>query len=238
MRYYTHIGTGNYHSKTSRIYTDYGLFTSDKELGEDVRKVFVQLTSLGKVSKLNKLLQSPFTLHSSLIKKIDREAEHARKGKPARIVVKVNSIDEPQLIQALYRASIARVKINLIVRGVCCVRPGVPGISENIEVRSIIGRFLEHSRIYSFENGGEPEVYGASADFMRRNMSRRVESCFPIEGKKLVDRIRSDLELYLRDNCQAWRLSSDGSYTKVQRLADEPIVSAQFSLLEQLADTV
>lgn len=237
LRYYTHLGTGNYHSKTSRIYTDYGLFTSDKELGEDVRRVFVQLTSLGKVSKLNKLLQSPFTLHSSLLKKIDREAEHARNGRPARIIVKVNSVDEAQLIQALYRASMAGVEINLIVRGVCCLRPGIPGISDNIRVRSIIGRFLEHSRIIAFENGGEPEIYGASADFMRRNMFRRVESCFPIEGKKLIERIRADLELYLKDDCQAWQLNSDGSYSKaVSPNGKEQPISAQCTLLEQLAE--
>ena len=237
LHYYTHLGTGNYHSKTSRIYTDYGLFTRDKELGEDVRRVFLQLTSLGKVSKLNKLLQSPFTLHSSLVKKIDREAEHARNGRSARIVAKVNSVDEPLLIQALYRASMAGVKIDLIVRGLCCLRPGVAGVSDNITVRSLVGRFLEHSRIFSFENGGEPEIYGASADMMRRNMFRRVESCFPIEGRKLIDRIRSDLDLYLRDNCQAWQLKSDGSYARVPIPGNgAAAVSAQCVLLEQLAD--
>jgi len=237
LRYYTQLGTGNYHSTTSRIYTDYGLFTSDKELGEDVRRVFLQLTSLGKVSKLNKLLQSPFTLHSTLMKKIEREIEHARAGTPARIVIKVNSMEEPQLIQALYRASMAGVKITLIVRGVCSLRPGVPGISENIEVRSIIGRFLEHSRIYWFENGGEPEIYAASADFMKRNMFRRVESCFPIENKKLADRIRQDMELYLQDNSQAWVLQPDGTYQRLAPAADGPCIRVQTALLEQLAES-
>ncbi|QSA95575.1 polyphosphate kinase 1 [Methylococcus sp. EFPC2] len=235
LRYYTHLGTGNYHSRTSRIYTDYGLFTCDKELGEDVRRVFVQLTSLGKVSRLNKLLHSPFTLHSSLIKKINREIEHARHGRSARIVIKINSVDEPQLIQALYRASMAGVKIVLIVRGVCCLRPGVAGVSENIEVRSIIGRFLEHSRVYYFENGGEPEIYAASADFMKRNMFRRVESCFPIENRKLGERIRADLARYLADNSQAWLLKVDGSYQRLTPAGGEE-VSVQAALLKQYAE--
>lgn len=234
LRYYTHLGTGNYHPKTARLYTDYGLFTSDKELGEDVRRVFVQLTSLGKMSRLNKLLQSPFTLHSSLLKKIEREVEHARQGRPARIIIKVNSVDEPQLIRALYRASMAGVQIKLIVRGLCCLRPGIAGVSENIEVHSIIGRFLEHSRIYWFDNGGEPEVYAASADFMKRNMFRRVESCFPIVHRKLVERIRGDLDLYLEDNNQAWLLQADGTYRRLTPPADQSPVRAQARLLEQL----
>jgi polyphosphate kinase len=238
LRYYTHLGTGNYHSKTARVYTDYALFSSDKELGEDVRRVFVQLTSLGKMSKLNKLLQSPFTLHSALIKKIEREAEHAAAGRPARIIIKLNAVDEPQLIRALYRASMAGVSVKLIVRGICCLRPGVPGVSENIEVRSIIGRFLEHSRVYWFDNGGDPDVFCASADFMKRNMFRRVESSFPIESKKLKDRIRADLELCLKDNSQAWLMQADGSYVRAQPPEGEPVVRAQSLLLEQLAETL
>jgi polyphosphate kinase len=232
LRYYTHLATGNYHPKTARAYTDYCLLTADQALGEDVRKVFVQLTSLGKVGKLNKLLQSPFTLHQSLLRKIDRETEHARAGRPARIVIKVNAVAEPQLIQALYRASMAGVEIRLIVRGICCLRPGIPGVSETIEVRSIIGRFLEHSRIYSFENGGHPEVYACSADFLARNMFRRVEACFPIENKKLMERIRDDLELCLKDDSQAWRLDSDGSYQRVSPQSPAGI-EAQSVLLER-----
>jgi len=238
LRYYTHLGTGNYHSKTARLYTDYSFFSSDKELGEDVRRVFVQLTSLGKMSKLNKLLQSPFTLHSTLIKKIEREIEHAGKGRPARIIIKLNSVNEPQLIRALYRASMAGVKIFLIVRGVCSLRPGVPGVSDNIEVRSIIGRFLEHSRVYWFENNGEPEVFCASADFMKRNMFRRVETCFPIEGKKLIERIRADLQLYLNDNTQAWLLQADGIYVRAGAKPEETPVRAQAELLGQLAESL
>jgi len=236
LRYYTHLGTGNYHSRTARAYTDYSLFSGDKALGEDVRRIFVQLTSLGKMSKLDKLLQSPFTLHSALVKKIERESEHARKGQLARAIIKVNSVEEPQLIRALYRASMAGVKIVLIVRGVCCLRPGVAGVSDNIEVRSIIGRFLEHSRVYWFENGGEPEVFCASADFMKRNMFRRVETCFPIENKKLAERIRADLELYLKDNSQAWLLQTDGSYVRAAPKEGEPAIRAQAALLGQLAE--
>ncbi|MGZ8215886.1 polyphosphate kinase 1 [Methylomagnum sp.] len=232
LRYYTHLATGNYHPRTARLYTDYCLLSADQALGEDVRKVFVQLTSLGKVGKLNKLLQAPFSLHQTLLRKIQRESEHAKAGRPARVIIKVNSVAEPQLIQALYRASMAGVEIKLIVRGICCLRPGVPGISENIEVRSIIGRFLEHSRIYAFENGGHPEVYAASADFLARNMFRRVEACFPIENKKLSDRIRDDLELYLKDDGQAWVLNSDGVYTRRTRQGQVGI-QAQAVLLER-----
>ncbi len=234
LRNYVHLGTGNYHPKTAQIYTDYGLFSCDKELGEDVRRVFAQLTSLGKVTKLNKLLQSPFTLHSRLLEKIEREINHAQDGRPARIIIKVNAIVEEQLIQALYRASQTGVEVKLIVRGVCCLRPGIPGVSENIEVRSIIGRFLEHARIYAFANDGNLEVYASSADLMNRNMFRRVEICFPIENKKLVSRIMHDLELYLKDNTQAWLLRPDGSYIQLLQTGNEEPVEAQTMLLNEL----
>lgn len=231
---YVHLGTGNYHPKTALLYTDYGLFSCDKELGEDVRRVFAQLTSLGKVTKLNKLLQSPFTLHKGLIDKIEREIRHARQGKPAKIIIKVNAIVEEQAIQALYRASQAGVVVKLIVRGVCCLRPGIPGVSENIEVRSIIGRFLEHGRVYAFENDGQQEVYTSSADLMNRNMFRRVEIFFPIENKKLHNRVLHDLDLYLRDNTQAWLLQPDGSYQRLVQATDDEPVQAQSMLLNEL----
>ncbi len=236
LRYYTHLGTGNYHSRTARIYTDYGLFTCDKVIGEDVQKVFNQLTSLGKVIKLHKLLQSPFTLHEGMLKKIQREQTLAEKGKPGRIIAKMNALVEPQIIQALYQASQAGVQIDLIVRGICALRPGVPGVSDNIRVRSIIGRFLEHPRVYYFGNDGNPEVFGASADWMERNLFHRVETCFPIEAKKLRDRVIGDLELYLRDNTQAWLLQPDGTYVLTRPGNDEP-VSAQQTLLEALAES-
>ncbi|HKJ87874.1 MAG TPA: polyphosphate kinase 1, partial [Gammaproteobacteria bacterium] len=172
LRHYVHLGTGNYHPRTARLYTDYGLFTTDPRMGEDVHKVFLQLTSLGRASDLNELLQSPFTLHDALREKIGRERENAEAGRPARIIVKINSLVEPKIIRDLYRASMAGVRIDLVVRGMCCLRPGVEGISENIRVRSVVGRFLEHTRVYYFENGGEPELFGSSADWMERNFFR------------------------------------------------------------------
>lgn len=228
---YVHLGTGNYHPKTAKLYTDYGLFSANKELGDDVRRIFVQLTSLGQVSKLNKLLQSPFTLHKGLIAKIEREIQHAQNHKPARIIFKVNAIVEEEVIKALYRASMAGVEIKLIVRGVCCIKPGIKGVSDNIEVRSIIGRFLEHTRVYVFGNDGNTEMYAASADLMHRNMFRRVEIGFPIENKKLQERILSDLAGYLKDNSQAWLLQSDGHYERVLRTTDE-VFQVQTALLQ------
>lgn len=231
LRNYVHLGTGNYHFKTALVYTDYGLLSCDKELGEDVRRVFAQLTSLGKVTKLNKLLQSPFTLHSGLMEKIEREIRHAKNGKSAKIIIQVNAVVEPQAIQALYRASQAGVKVQLIVRGMCCLRPNIKGVSENIEVRAIVGRFLEHSRIYAFENDGNQEVYASSADLMNRNMFKRVEICFPIENKKLMQRILRNLEWYLSDNSQAWILQADGSYLRAARLEGDSMIQAQSMLL-------
>ncbi|MGR9054052.1 MAG: polyphosphate kinase 1, partial [Gammaproteobacteria bacterium] len=234
LRNYVHLGSGNYHPKTALLYTDYGLFSCNKELGEDVRRVFAQLTSLGKVTRLNKLLQSPFTLHSGLIEKIEREIAHAEKGKKSGIIIKVNAVVEEQLIKALYRASQAGVKVRMIVRGVCCLKPGIPGVSDNIEVRSIIGRFLEHTRVYMFENDGNSEVYVASADMMNRNMFRRVEICFPIENKKLHNRIMSDLDVYLNDNNQAWLLQPDGHYLQLAPAKGEEPLQAQSEMLQSL----
>ena len=234
LRNYVHLGTGNYHPKTAQVYTDYGLFSCDKELGEDVRRVFAQLTSLGKVTKLNKLLQSPFTLHSGLIEKIEREILHAKNGKPAKIIIQVNAIVEEKSIQALYRASQAGVVVKLIVRGVCCLKPGILGVSENIEVRSIIGRFLEHARVYAFENGGEWEVFASSADLMNRNMFRRVEICFPIENKKLQNRVLQNLNLYLKDNTQSWLLQSNGNYQQLKKADTEEPFQAQAELMREL----
>jgi len=231
FRDYVHLGTGNYHPKTAEFYTDYGLFSADKQLGEDVRKVFVQLTSLGKVTKLDKLLQSPFTLHKGLMEKIEREIDFAKKGKKAKVIFKVNSVVEQQMMQALYRASQAGVQVKLIVRGICSLRPGIKGVSENIEVRSIIGRYLEHTRVYMFENGGKQEVYCSSADIMNRNMFRRVEACFPIENKQLKERILKDLNCYLKDNSQSWIMQSDGSY--LQSIPDGDVYRVQNELMAQ-----
>ncbi|OOZ38523.1 RNA degradosome polyphosphate kinase [Solemya pervernicosa gill symbiont] len=234
LRRYVHLGTGNYHPRTARLYTDYGLMTSNKDVGEDVQQIFGQLTSLGRVIKLNKLLSSPFTLHDAMIEKIEREIEHAKSGKDAHIIIKTNSLTEPQSIRALYRASMAGVKVDLIVRGVCRLRPGIEGVSENIRVRSIIGRFLEHTRVFYFHNGDEPEVFCASADWMDRNFFRRVETCFPVIAKDLRARVIHELGYYLNDSAQAWLLNSDGSYQRAVPEGDDEPFSAQRTLLAEL----
>jgi polyphosphate kinase len=223
LRQYAHLGTGNYHLRTARQYTDYGLFTADPQMCRDVHAVFLQLTSLGKVTKLHRLLQSPFTLAKQLLAKIDREAENAKKGKPASIIAKLNALVEPDVIQALYRASQAGVRVDLIVRGMCSLRPGVKGLSDNIVVRSIVGRFLEHHRAMLFANGGDPELYLSSADWMERNLFRRVEIAFPILDKKLRDRIVEHLHGYLADTAQTWLLQSDGSYQRPAKIEGKPI---------------
>ena len=230
LRHYAHLGTGNYHSRTAKLYTDYSLLTADPVLCADVHKVFQQLSGMGRARHIEQLLHAPFTLHEQIVAKIDREAEHARKGKRAHLIIKCNSLTEPKLIQALYRASRAGVECDLVIRGMCCLRPGIPGISENIRVRSIIGRFLEHTRVFHFHNDGKSEIWGSSADFMARNMFHRVETCFPLLDRKLAARVRKDLETYLVDNCQSWLLRSDGLYIKQQAGSAAPI-SAQETLL-------
>jgi polyphosphate kinase len=228
LRRYCHLGTGNYHTKTARLYTDYGLMTADEAIGEDIHEIFLQLTGLTRVPRLRRLLHAPFSLHQALMAKIEREAEHARGGKPARIIAKLNALTEPAIIQSLYRASRAGVDIDLIVRGICCLRPGVPGVSERIKVRSIVGRFLEHSRVYSFENAGEPEVYCGSADWMDRNLFRRIEVAFPVDAPELKARVVEDMRLYLEDDMQAWLLNQEGHYARV---AADGQISAQARLL-------
>ncbi|HKR35949.1 MAG TPA: polyphosphate kinase 1 [Steroidobacteraceae bacterium] len=236
LRRYCHCGTGNYHPDTARFYTDYGLFTCDEAVGEDLHELFLQLTSPTRVATMQKILQSPFTLHEALLEKTKREIALAQQGKPARVIAKLNALIEPQIIQALYHAAMAGVKVDLIVRGICALRPGIRGISENITVRSIVGRLLEHSRVYYFHNDGNPEIYCASADWMERNFFRRIEVCFPIERNQHRDRIVEDLETYLADNMQAWVLGPDGTYTRV--VADNaPAVSAQETLLRRYADS-
>lgn len=233
LRRYVHLGTGNYHAGNARLYTDYSFITCNKDVSEDVHKVFQQLTGMGKALSVKKLFHAPFTLHKSLLNLIDAEAEHAKAGNDARIIVKVNSLTEPKIIQALYRASQAGVKVDCIVRGMCRLVPGIKGVSDNISVRSIIGRFLEHTRVYYFCNNNEPKTFAASADWMERNLLSRVETCFPIEDEKLASRVIEELNMYLEDNCQAWELQSDGSYVKVQPGKDEEIYSAQQMLLEK-----
>jgi polyphosphate kinase len=221
LRRYCHLGTGNYHPRTARIYTDYGLFTCNEAIGTDVHEIFLQLTSLTQTPRLRRLLQSPFKLHEALCSLVERELNHALAGKSACIIVKVNALVDPQLIEALYRASGAGVQIELLVRGVCALRPGLPGISDNIRVRSVVGRFLEHSRVYWFENAGRPQLYLASADWMERSFLRRVEVAFPVLSARLRHRIREDLQHYLEDTCNAWLLGSDGQYRRAPQ-AGEP----------------
>lgn len=232
LRRYVHLGTGNYHARTARLYTDYGLLTSDQSVGEDVNKIFHQLTGMGRTSKLKKLLHAPFTLHKAIMSYIQTEIDNARADKEARIIAKMNALVEPEVIRKLYEASCAGVKIDLIVRGMCCLRPGVAGVSENIHVRSIIGRFLEHTRVFYFYHGGEELLYCSSADWMPRNFFNRVETCFPIEEKRPRDQVMTrGLLDYLSDNTQAWILQEDGRYRRAKHGSHKPR-SAQQSLLD------
>jgi len=232
LRRYVHLGTGNYHARTARLYTDYGLLTADQAVGEDVNKIFHQLTGLGRATKMKKLLQSPFTLHKALLEYVRAETKNARDGKQARIIAKMNALVEPEFIRSLYEASQAGVKIDLVVRGVCCLRPGIKGVSENISVRSIVGRFLEHTRVFYFYHGGEELLFCSSADWMPRNLFNRVEVCFPIDEKRPRDQIMNfGLLNYLSDNTQAWILQPDGNYKRARPGAHKPR-SAQQSLLE------
>ena len=236
LRRYVHLGTGNYHPRTARLYTDFGLFTSNEQMCADVNEVFTQLTGLGKAGKLNYLWQSPFSLHSQILRAIQNETKLAKAGKRAHIIAKMNALLEPAIIRALYEASQAGVKVDLIVRGVCALRPGVPGLSENIRVRSIIGRFLEHTRIFYFRNNLAHNVYLSSADWMDRNFFRRIEVCFPVLDKKLKKRVIDEgLKVYLQDNFQAWQMDSNGCYrAKIPRRSI--LKCAQSSLLQRLAD--
>ncbi len=231
---YVHLGTGNYHAGNARMYTDYGLMTTQPEIAEDVHRMFQELTGMGKMAKLKALLHAPFTLHSELLHLIAQETAFSQAGKAARIIIKVNALTEPQLIAALYHASNAGVQIDLIIRSICCLIPHVPGMSDNIRVRSIVGRFLEHTRVYYFEHGGEKKLYCASADWMGRNLFSRVETCFPILDARLKKRIFNDgLLNYLQDNQNAWELQADGQWQKAH--SDGPAHSAQRLLIEKNA---
>jgi polyphosphate kinase len=215
LRRYVHLATGNYHPRTARMYTDFGLMTANEEVCADVNEVFKQLTGLGRVSRMKHVWQSPFTLHKRTVAAIRNEAKLAAEGKPARIIAKMNALLEPQIIEELYLASNAGVKIDLVVRGVCALKPGIEGLSQNIRVRSVVGRFLEHSRVFYFLSGGDEDVYLASADWMDRNFFRRIELCFPVLDPALKRRvIREGLQPYLDDNCQAWEMSSEGIYER------------------------
>ena len=209
--------------------------TDHPGIGSDVHQIFMQLSGLAPAIELEHMLQSPFTLHPGVLDRIGRETEHAHAGKPARIIAKMNALNEPRVIRALYAASQAGVKITLVVRGACTLRPGVPGISDNIRVVSIVGRFLEHHRTYWFANDGQPELFCASADWLERNLLRRVEACFPILSPPLVQRIHEEvLDNYLADNTDAWELQADGSYRQLVPEDGAAPHSAQTWLLEKI----
>ncbi|WP_020559121.1 polyphosphate kinase 1 [Thiofilum flexile] len=237
LRQYIHLSTGNYHAGTAKAYTDFSLFTCNPDIAEDVHKVFHLLTGLGRMKGLKCLLDSPFRLHNSILTKIDREIIHARAGKKALIMARMNALIEPQVIEALYHASNAGVKIELIVRGICCLRPGIIGVSDNIRVRSVMGRFLEHPRVFYFYNDGNEEMYCSSADWMPRNFFRRVEIAFPILDPELRARVRHEaFEIYLQDNTHAWMLDATGHYERLQPAEWELPLSAQHVLMATLGD--
>jgi len=235
LRRYVHLSTGNYHPRTTKLYTDWGLFTCNEEICADVSDVFIQLTGLGRATKLKHLWLAPFTLHKQVLRAIQNETLHAREGKKGRIIAKMNALLEPDVIAALHEASSSGVEIDLLVRGVCALKPAVPGVSENIRVRSIVGRFLEHSRVFYFHNDGAEDVYLSSADWMDRNFFRRVEICFPVLDPKLKKRVISEgLRPYLDDNSQAWEMDPEGQYQQRSTRHGKPI-AAQETLLERLA---
>ncbi len=234
LKRYVHLGTGNYHSGTARLYTDLGYLTAHPEFGQDVQRLFQQLTGLGKATRLERLVQSPFELHKTLLAHIDAVAQAAREGKPARILARMNALSEQEVVRALYRASQAGARIDLLVRGVCCLRPGVPGVSETIRVRSVVDRFLEHSRVFHFQAGDRKVTYLSSADWMSRNLERRVETAFPVEEPELERRVlRESLEVYFEDNASAWVLGADGKWTR-RRPGRRKVRRAQQVLLERL----
>jgi len=231
IRRYLHLGTGNYHPSTARLYTDLGLLTCDPVLTNDCAELFNWMTGVSVFPELKKMKAAPEVLHEFILEMIEREIEHAKAGRQASIFGKVNSLVDTEVIQALYQASQVGVRIDLLVRGVCCLRSRVPGVSDHITVRSIVGRLLEHSRIFRFENGGKPELYLSSADWMPRNFFRRVETCFPIEDPALRTRIEQMLDVYWKDNVKAREQNSEPTYERRPVEADR--IDAQVSFLEQ-----
>jgi polyphosphate kinase len=234
LRRYVHMSTGNYNATTARIYTDIGLLTCMPELGQDATEIFNRLTGYAPASAYHKLLVAPEYLRQQFDQLIVREIEHARAGRLARLIFKMNALVDARVIRRLYEASMAGVKIDLLIRGICCLRPGLPGISDNIRVTSVVGRFLEHSRIYYFENGGQPEIYMGSADMMPRNLDRRVETIFPVEDEAIKSRVFNDiLAIEMVDNVKVRELQPDGSYVRLVPGEGEAPISNQVWLMEQ-----
>jgi polyphosphate kinase len=236
LRRYVHMSTGNYHARTSREYTDMGLFTCDEAIGQDVQKLFMQLTGTGEKVRLKKLLSSPFRLHKSLIRLIDDEAAAAQAGQPAHIRIRVNAINDQAVIEALYRASQAGVQIDMIVRTICCLKPGLPDVSQNIRVRSVVGRFLEHTRAFCFHAGGKELIYLSSADLLGRNLHGRVEIAFPVEEPRHKRRVIKELfEIHFSEANDSWNLRSDGNWRRHVSPPD-PTKSSQNWLLKKLGN--
>jgi polyphosphate kinase len=227
LRRYVHLGTGNYNASTARIYTDLGMLTCRPDLAADVGEVFNSLTGYARQQVYRKLLVAPTSLRAGLVRLVEREIEHAKQGRKAQLIFKLNALVDAGMIDLLYRASQAGVQIDLIVRGICCLRPGVAGLSERIRVRSIVGRFLEHSRVFYFGNNHDPDIYIGSADLMTRNLDRRVETLFPIEEPALKQQIADLLRIYLADNVRARELQSSGMYTRVMPNRGELIIDSQ-----------
>jgi polyphosphate kinase len=231
LKRYVHVGTGNYHGSTTKLYTDFGLMTCHPELASDVAAIFNELTGLGRPIKLIHLWQSPFTMHKALLDAIEREASHARHGRKSRVIAKMNALLEPMIIEALYNASAAGVRVELIVRGACALRPGIAGLSENIRVRSVVGRFLEHTRIFYFYNDKAEDVYLSSADWMDRNLFRRIEICVPVLDERIKRRVINEgLKPYLKDNRDGWEMQQDGTYRRRKHRGNRSY-SAQATLL-------
>jgi polyphosphate kinase len=232
IRRYMHLATGNYNAITAQLYEDIGMFTCDEDIGADATDLFNYLTGYSTKQDYRKLLVAPVNLRSGMATLIQREVEHHRKGRPAHLILKMNALVDPLIIQSLYQASQAGLKIDLIVRSMCCLRPGVPGLSENIRVISVVGRFLEHSRVYYFHNGGQEQIYLGSADLMPRNINRRVEVLFPVREMRLIRYLRDDvLETYLNDNIKARLMNSDGTYKRVSVKGNTPRLNSQLWLL-------
>ena len=237
IRRYVHLGTGNYNDSTAKLYTDCGIFTCKESIGEDATAVFNMLSGYSEPLKWNQLVVAPIWLRKRFMRMIQRETNYAREGRPARIIAKVNSLCDKEIIAALYEASCAGVKIDLIIRGICCLRAGVPNLSENIAVRSIVGNFLEHSRIFYFENDGYPEIYMGSADWMPRNLDRRVEIMFPILDEKLKEKAMHILNVQLSDNLKAHVLGPDGIYNKIDRRG-KAAIGAQDTFCKEAVEAV
>jgi polyphosphate kinase len=234
IRRYIHLATGNYNAVTAQLYTDLGLFTSDEDIGEDVSDIFNYLTGYSAKKDYHKCLVAPINLRSGLEALIRREIEHQEHGEQGHLIFKINSLVDKPMAQLLYQASQAGVKVDLLVRGMCCLRPGIKGLSHNIQVTSIVGRFLEHTRVYWFRNGGNEEVYLGSADLMLRNLDRRVELLFPIEDKRLVRHLRDEvLAIYMADNVKARRMLPDGTYVRVQPGKDEQPLNSQARFIQR-----